>query len=56
MYITIEVKEEEIKTKVTELVRDILQKEITMRWIKQVVEEEIRAESKKLIEQIRQTK
>ena len=40
--LTISIDEKEIKRRVKEQVLDILQKEISMRWIRQIIEQEIR--------------
>lgn len=56
MYLTVEVKEEEVKTKLNQLVKDILQKDVTLKWIKEVVSDEIRKEANSLIKSLREAK
>ena len=46
MLITLRIDEKEIKTQLSKIIKDILQQEVSMRWCKEIIEDEIRKKVK----------
>ena len=46
MLITLRLDEKEIKTQLAKIIKDILQQEVSMRWVKEIIEDEIRKKVK----------